>query len=128
MVRPGRRSAYELYRDVLKEYIRRNKALLKERNYYFRTFAGMWGLVTDKPLKSLATLLDGTEVDGIRLELWKVDGDLFIHFNPPGSDEEGYWLWFPVARTVIEDVVALALRGELLRRLDERPRLLRLGF
>lgn len=129
MVRPGRRSAGELgLGRKLMDYIRRNKALLKGRNCYFRTLADRWGEVSDKTMKRLATQLDGTEVDGITLHTWKINGNPFIHFNPPGSDEEGYWPWFPAARIVIEDVTTLAIRGELLKRWDERPRLFRLGL
>jgi len=123
-----RRSAYELYKNELKDYIRRNKVRLKGQNRYFKSFAMDWGIVSDKTMKRLAILLDGTEVDGIKMYVRKINGSLFIHFNPPGNDEEGYWPSFPVARAVIQDAVTLALRGELLKRWDERPRLLRGGF
>ena len=101
---------------------------MKGQNRYFKSLAVEWGVVSDKSMKRLAILLDGLEVDGIKSCVRKINGNLFIHFNPPGNDEEGYWPSFPVARAVIQDVVTLALRGELLKRWDERPRLFRLGL
>lgn len=56
-----------------------------------------------------------------RLETWGV------HINPPGSNDEGNWLLVPMLRTTIEDMITLALRGELLRHWNNRPRLLPLG-
>jgi hypothetical protein len=123
-MRPGRRSVSQLFLNEFTRWVLRNKERLKGRNYWFKTLASLWGRVSDKSLKKLAQMLDGCQIDGIKLEVWKINGDFFVHFNPPDEEGDGYWLWLPVFRTVIEDVITLALHGRLIDCLfGGRPRL-----
>jgi len=123
-MRPGRRSVYELFLNEFTQWVLRNKDLLKGRNYWFKSLALLWGKVSDKSLKKLAEMLNGYQIDGIKLEVCQVDGNYFVHFNPPGSREAGYWLLLPVLRTILEDMVSLVLQGRLVSNLFVgRPRL-----
>jgi len=99
MVRPGRRSAFELYKLNLIKWLNENKEKLKGRNFWFKTFSKILKSanidVSDKTAKKLAIALDRVEVDGIKLELWSVDGELFIHINPPDCNDQGFWAYLP---------------------------------
>lgn len=133
--RPKGRPTFKLRQDTInqiREWIVREKPIWGQgRNYHFTILSDLFN-VTPKMIRNYIQDLLEEDMPGIKIQtiektFYNEDGEpytetLGIHINPPGSDQEGCWLWFPVARTVFEDTVTLVLRGELLRYWNERPR------
>lgn len=129
------RPTFKLEQDIkkqIRDWITREKLIwAKGRNYHFTILSALFS-VSPKRMRSYIQDLLKEDIPGIKIQLiqktfYNADGETYtetlgIHINPPGSDEEGCWLWFPKARTVFEDTITLALRGELVKRFNERPR------
>lgn len=111
-------------------YLKRNVSSVKYQNRRFSELESMFPKATRKSIKTWIETMTEKEREelmneGIKLEIKEItfrDSTLkYVYIDPPGV-VEGYWPLFPILRSVVEDAVTLAMKGELLEHWDERPR------